>query len=153
MDDSTSAGGLLIDFAVRIFLPYIIKRRSAGRPVAWKASTWQTAWPVKSRQMSIKSGPKLISLEQWKILTPLTNRLKMWQLGQNICCHRLRKIAQSAINHPIWSHWICCCSPWCRWTGRRASSRREEVRRGESRWGRRTLDLRDQLKWDKQKFR
>ena len=113
----------------------------------------RSAWPLKSRQMSIKSGPKLISLEKWKILTPLTNRLKMWQLGQNICCHRLRKIAQSAINHPIWSHWICCCSPWCRWTGRRASSRREEVRRGESRWGRRTLDLRDQLKWDKQKFR
>ena len=34
--------------------------------------------------------------------------LKMWQFGQNNCCHRLRKVAQSAINRPIWSHWSQC---------------------------------------------
>ena len=61
-------------------------------------------WPVKSRQMSITSGQKLISLEKWKILKSLTNWLNMWQFGENNCCHRLKKVAQSAINRPIWSH-------------------------------------------------
>ena len=65
-----------------------------------------SAWPVKSKQMSIKSGPKLISLEKWKILTPSTNCKQMWQFGENNCCHRLRKVSQGAINHPIWSHWL-----------------------------------------------
>ena len=68
----------------------------------------RAAWPVKSRQMSIKSGPKLISLEKWKILTPLPNCPKMWQFGENNCFHRLRKVGQSAINRPIWSHWLEC---------------------------------------------
>ena len=27
------------------------------------------------------------------------------RFGQNNCCHRLWKVAQSAINRPIWSHW------------------------------------------------
>ena len=30
----------------------------------------------------------------------------MWQFGENYCWHRLRKVAQSAINRPIWSHWF-----------------------------------------------
>ena len=47
------------------------------------ASAWYAAWPVKSRQISIKGGPKLMSLEKWKFLTPLTSCLRMWQFGQN----------------------------------------------------------------------
>ena len=31
--------------------------------------------------------------------------LKCGWFGQNSCCHRLWKVVQSAINHPIWSHW------------------------------------------------
>ena len=31
----------------------------------------EPAWPVKSRQMSIKVAQLLILLEKWKILTPL----------------------------------------------------------------------------------
>ena len=27
------------------------------------------------------------------------------RFGQNNCCHRLWKVAQCAINRPIWSHW------------------------------------------------
>ena len=42
--------------------------------------------------------------------TPLTYCLKMWQFGQNNCCHRLRKVAQSAMNRPIWSHWTSATS-------------------------------------------
>ena len=47
-----------------------------------------------------KSCPKMILLEKWKILTPL----QCGQFGQNNCCHWLWKVAQSAINRPIWSH-------------------------------------------------
>ena len=42
----------------------------------------------------------MILLEKWKILTPL----QCGQFGQNNCCHWLWKVAQSAINRPIWSH-------------------------------------------------
>ena len=28
------------------------------------------------------------------------------QFGQINCCHRLWKVAQSATNRPIWSHWL-----------------------------------------------
>ena len=42
----------------------------------------------------------------------------MWQFGANNCCHRFRKVAQSAIKRPVWSHLrisykcyqICCLS-------------------------------------------
>ena len=51
-----------------------------------------SAWPVKSKQMSIKSGPKLISLEKWKILTPLTNYLKCGNLGKIIVATGLEKL-------------------------------------------------------------
>ena len=42
-----------------------------------------------------KSSPKMISLE---------NCPKRGQFGQINCCHRLWKVAKSAINCPIWSH-------------------------------------------------
>ena len=42
-----------------------------------------------------------------KNLQILKNCLKMWQFGQNKCCHRLRKVSQSDINCSIWSHWFC----------------------------------------------
>ena len=51
-----------------------------------------------------KSCPKMISLEKWWILTSLQKLPKnVGDLG-NYCYYRLWKIAQSAINHPIWSH-------------------------------------------------
>ena len=34
----------------------------------------------------------------------LENCLKSGQFGQNNCCHRFWKVAQSAINRPNWSH-------------------------------------------------
>ena len=46
----------------------------------------------------------MISLENWKISTTLQKLTKMWALGQNNCCHRLWKVAQSSIYCPIWSH-------------------------------------------------
>ena len=66
-------------------------------------------WPVKSRQMSKKSCPKMISLEKLKILTTLQKLPKnVEDFGQINSCQRLWKVAQSAINHPIWSHcqWV-----------------------------------------------
>ena len=53
-----------------------------------------------------KSCPKMISLAKWKISTTLQKLTKnVGDFGQNNCCHRLWKVAQSAINRPIWSHW------------------------------------------------
>ena len=58
-------------------------------------------WPERNCQMSLKSGPKLISLEIWNILTHLTNCLKCGNLLKIIvatCLEKLpkvQKIAQS----------------------------------------------------------
>ena len=63
--------------------------------------SFQAMWPVKS-------CPKEISLAKWKILTTLQKLpKKCGRFGQNNCCNRLWKVAQSAINGPIWSHWLC----------------------------------------------
>ena len=53
-----------------------------------------------------KCCPKMKSLEKCKIWH-LYKKFpkKCGQFGQNNCCHRLWKVAQSAINIPIWSHW------------------------------------------------
>ena len=47
----------------------------------------------------------MIKLEKYKILTPLQKLPKYvgW-FGPKNCCQRLQKVAQSAINRPIWSH-------------------------------------------------
>ena len=87
--------------AIRIIASLGCNSNASLKRNIWVASF--AVWPVKSRQMSIKSDPKLISLEKWKIMTPLTNCLKMWQIGQNDCCYRLRKVVQSSINCPTWS--------------------------------------------------
>ena len=56
-----------------------------------------------------KSCSKIILLVKWKIWTILQNLPKMcWHFGQINCCHGLWKVAQSVINHPIWSHWLRC---------------------------------------------
>ena len=48
----------------------------------------------------------MIPLAKWKIFTPLQKlHKKCGRFLQNNCCHRLWKVAQSAINCPIWSHW------------------------------------------------
>ena len=52
----------------------------------------RAAWPVKSRQMSIKSGPKLISLENEKNDTSLTNCLKWGNFGKIIVTTGLEKL-------------------------------------------------------------
>ena len=48
----------------------------------------------------------MIPLEKLKILTPLQKLSKnVGDLGKLNCCQTLWKVAQSPINHPIWSHW------------------------------------------------
>ena len=52
-----------------------------------------------------KSWPKMISLEKFKILTPLRKLPKnVGDFGQINCCQRLWKVAPIPINRPIWSH-------------------------------------------------
>ena len=47
----------------------------------------------------------MIQREKLKILTPLQKLPNnVGDFGQNNCCHRLKKVAQSAKNRPIWSH-------------------------------------------------
>ena len=67
-------------------------------------------WPVKSRQISIKKLPKKDFPRKMKDFWHLYKScLKCGQFGQNNCCHRLWKDAQSAINRPIWSR--CSLQP------------------------------------------
>ena len=68
---------------------------------AEKVKATNSVWPVKICQMSIKVAQKMISLENWKILIPLQKLPKMWAFRQNNCGRSLRKVAQSAKNHPI----------------------------------------------------
>ena len=50
-------------------------------------------WPEENRQMSIKSCPKMISLEIWKILTPLQNLPRnLWDLGKLIAAEGFKKL-------------------------------------------------------------
>ena len=49
----------------------------------------------------------MISLEKCNIWHLYKNCPKCGRFGQNNCCHRLWKVAQSAISRPIWSH--------CKW--------------------------------------
>ena len=53
-----------------------------------------------------KCCPKFILVQKWYILTPLQKLLKnAGDLGKLIVAYvRLRKVAQSPINRPIWSH-------------------------------------------------
>ena len=81
------------------------KARPARSSNSGRSSESTAVWPVKSHQMSIKSCPKMISLEKIKILTPLQKLPIMWEIWEINCCQRLWKFAQSPINHPIWSHW------------------------------------------------
>ena len=54
----------------------------------------------------------MISLEKWKFLKPSQKLYKnVGYLGKN-CCHRLWKVAQSAINRPIWSHCLWDQNKW-----------------------------------------
>ena len=71
------------------------------------ADTRETVWPVKSRQTSIKL-PKNESTRKMKDFDTYTKiTLNGGNLGNKNCCQRLSKVAQSAINRPIWSHWTC----------------------------------------------
>ena len=60
----------------------------------------------KKLQNVYKSCPKMISLIKLKILTPLQKLPKnVGDLGNSILAKGFEKVAQSPINHPIWSHW------------------------------------------------
>ena len=49
----------------------------------------------------------MISLEKWKILTPIQKLLKnVGDLGKIIVATGFKNFAQSAINRQIWSHWL-----------------------------------------------
>ena len=49
-----------------------------------------------------KSCPKMIS-QDFDTITKIAK--ECWRFGQVKCCQRLWKVAQSPINHQIWSHW------------------------------------------------
>ena len=73
------------------------------------ARVWIVVYSVTSKKLPnvFKSYPKMISLEKFKIFatfTKLPNNVE--DFGQNNCCHWHQKGAQSAINRPIWSHWL-----------------------------------------------
>ena len=74
-------------------------------PQLWLAGISVTS---KKSPNVYKKWPKTDFTRKWKILTPLPNCPKMWQFGENNCFHSLRKVGQSAINRPIWSHWLEC---------------------------------------------
>ena len=60
----------------------------------------------KKLQNVYKSCPKIISLEKWLILKPLQKLPKnVGDLGKLIVAKGFKKVAQSPINRPIWSHW------------------------------------------------
>ena len=61
-------------------------------------------WPVKSRQMSIKVAQKWFHYKNERFWHIYKNCLKHGWFGQNNFCHWLWKVAQSAINRPIWLH-------------------------------------------------
>ena len=63
----------------------------------------------------------MISLEEWKILTPLQNL--------HNCCPRLCKVAQSAIKWKIWSHCCLTQSDGLAWTHLLPLSPQQQQRR------------------------
>ena len=63
-----------------------------------RAREWPSVWPIKSRQMSIKVAQKWFHSKNESFWHFYKNCLKCGQFGQNDCCHRLWKVAQSAIN-------------------------------------------------------
>ena len=72
----------------------------------------EPVWPVKSRQMSIKVAQKEVHKKNERFWHLYKNYLKMWASFENYYFRRLWKVAQIAINHPIWSH---CMEQWKRW--------------------------------------
>ena len=66
----------------------------------------RSVWPVKSRQMSIKVAQKWFHYKNEWFRHLDKNCLKCEQFRQNNCCHSLWKVAQSAINRPIWTRWM-----------------------------------------------
>ena len=68
----------------------------------------QTAWQVKNHQMSIKVAQKWFPKPIERFWQLYKNCLNWEQFGQNNWYHKLWKVAQNAINRPIWSH----CLTW-----------------------------------------
>ena len=77
-----------------------VKKMSNVRP---PSKGLEPVWPVKNRQMSIKVAQKDFA-SKMKDLQKLPKMC--WHFGQNNCCSGLWKVAQSVINHPIWSYWL-----------------------------------------------
>ena len=65
-----------------------------------------TVWPVKNRQMSIKVAKNDFTTKAKDFDTFTKIAWECRRFGQINCCQRLWKVAQSAINYPIWSHWL-----------------------------------------------
>ena len=68
-----------------------------------KNDRWESSVTGKKSPKLYKSCPKWFHYKNvrfWQLYK------KCGQFGQNSCCHRLRKVAQSALNRPIWSHWV-----------------------------------------------
>ena len=67
----------------------------------------------KKLQNVYKSCPKMIPLEKCKILTPFHTLPKnVGDLCKLNCCQTFWKVAQSPINHPIWSHCHLTTKSW-----------------------------------------
>ena len=62
-------------------------------------------WPVKSRRISIRIAQKWFHFKNERFWQ-LKKSLNCGRFGKNNCCHRLLKVAQSAIYRPIWSHYM-----------------------------------------------
>ena len=58
----------------------------------------------KKSPIVYKKWPKTDFTRKMKDFDNFKKLPKMWLFGQNNCCHSLRKVGQSAINRPIWSH-------------------------------------------------
>ena len=79
--------------------PYLLQTLSSATKL-----TSLPVWPVKSCQTSIKVTQNDFTkkMKDFDNFTKIT--WECGQFGQINCCHRVWKIAQSAIDWPIWSH-------------------------------------------------
>ena len=74
---------------------------------------------------------------------PLQNSQKCGQFGRNNCCHRLWKVARSAINCPIWSH----CSQSNKATKRSAKNPRTDARKNSPSIANKKFPSQEGLPW------
>ena len=76
---------------INICLNFTINLTSFQIVCSCYSANRQAVWPIKKL-------PKNLFIRKMR------NCLRYWQFGQTNCCDRLWKVAQSAIDRPIWSH-------------------------------------------------